>query len=115
MRLLGMPFAIACAALVLNACGDDGAGGTGTPSRAIEISGLTYAPRRATVQAGTTVVWSNRDELVHTVTKTSGPGESFDSGNVAPGTEFEQTFDEPGRVRYVCTLHHGQTGSITVE
>ena len=34
----------------------------------------------------------------------------FDSGNRRiRGDTFEQTFDEPGKVDYVCTIHPGQS------
>lgn len=31
------------------------------------------------------------------------------------GGTFEVTFDEPGTVEYVCTIHPGMAGTITVE
>lgn len=81
----------------------------------VEIRNVAFAPKRLTVQAGTTVRWTNSDtEILHTVTKVSGPGEDFDSGNVYPGMTYERRFDERGRFDYVCVLHDGQSGSIRV-
>jgi plastocyanin len=128
---------IACLALTVAACGDDdddngdsGGGGaatteqtdTGAPpagggggAAEVDIPDISFAPDELTVKAGTTVTWTNSDDIPHTVTKDAGPGPEFDSGNLAPGDTFEQTFDAEGTVDYVCTIHPGQAGSVTVE
>ena len=128
---------IACLALTLAACGgddddDDGGGAstqpteqtdTGVPAPnepggttvTVDIPSISFDPTDVTVKAGTPVIWTNSDDLPHTVTKEGGPGPDFDSGNLEPGDEFEQTFDEPGTVDYVCTIHPGQAGTVTVE
>ena len=135
-RLLALLFA--CLALTIAACGGDdddddaGNGGTATPTTEqtdtgaappaaggetveVEIPSISFDPEEVTVEAGTTVKWTNSDDLPHTVTKDGGPGEDFDSGDLEPGDEFEQTFDEPGTVDYVCTIHPGQAGTVIVE
>ena len=76
---------------------------------------IQFVPTDVTVYAGTTITWTNSDQVAHTVTKEGGPGADFDSGNVDPGATFEQTFDGPGTVDYVCTIHPGQTGTVTVK
>ena len=81
----------------------------------VDMRDIVYVPKNLVVAPGTTVKWTNSDDLIHTVTKASGPGPEFDSGNVMPGDAYEQRFEEAGRVDYVCSLHHGQTGSVTVE
>ena len=128
---------IACLALTLAACGgdddDDGGGDSaatteqtdtgaappedtqGGGGETVDIPSISFDPEELTVPAGTTVTWTNSDDLPHTVTKDGGPGAEFDSGDIEPGGEFEQTFDEPGTVDYICTIHPGQAGSITVE
>jgi plastocyanin len=128
---------IACLALTLAACGDDddddggGAppaptapeqtdtGGAEKPSgggtASVDIPEIAFDPADITVKAGTTVTWTNSDDIPHTVTKEGGPGADFDSGDLDPGSEFEQTFDETGTVDYVCTIHPGQAGTVTVE
>ena len=129
---------IACLALTLAACGDDDdddggstGGGTATPTETsdagappaeggggaekVDIPSISFDPESLTVKAGTTVTWTNSDDLPHTVTKDGGPGPDFDSGSMGPGAEFEQTFDTKGTIDYVCTIHPGQAGSITVE
>lgn len=75
----------------------------------------TFEPRDLTVPVGTTVTWVNEDSFPHTVTKTSGAGGDFDSGEVPEAGTFENTFTEPGTVEYVCTIHPGMEGTVTVE
>ena len=131
---------IACLALTVAACGDDddddGGDGAGTTTTeqtdtgaappadegggggkavTVDIPAIEFDPADVTVKAGTTITWTNSDDLPHTVTKTGGPGGEFDSGNIEPGGEFELTVDVKGTVDYVCTIHPGQEGSVTVE
>jgi plastocyanin len=130
----------ACLALGLTfaACGgddddDDGGGGSAATttteqtdtgggatkpaggSETVDIKDIQFNPKDVTVKAGTTITWTNSDSIPHTVTKEGGPGADFDSGNVDAGGTFEQTFDEPGKIDYVCTIHPGQSGTITVQ
>jgi plastocyanin len=128
---------IACLALTVAACGDDDdddgggeaattteqtdtgaappAGGGGGDAVTVDIPAIEFDPTDVTVKVGGTVTWTNSDDLPHTVTKTGGPGGEFDSGNLDPGSEFEQTFDQKGKIDYVCTIHPGQAGTVTVE
>ncbi|HYH59260.1 MAG TPA: cupredoxin family copper-binding protein [Thermoleophilaceae bacterium] len=132
---------IACLALTLAACGgdddddggDSGNGGADVTTQApadddegggapaggetvdVDIPSISFEPAEVTVPAGSTIVWTNSDDLPHTVTKDGGPGGDFDSGNIEPGGTFELTADVAGTVDYVCTIHPGQAGSFTVE
>ena len=130
---------IACLALTVAACGDDddddGGDGAGTTTTeqtdtgaappadksgggkavTVDIPAIEFDPAEVTVKAGTTITWTNSDDLPHTVTKDGGPGGDFDSGNLEPGDEFELTVDVKGTVDYVCTIHPGQAGKFTVE
>ena len=109
--------ALAGAALAAGGCGGDDDSPDAAARAAVEIDmrDVSFRPKNVAVEPGTTVRWTNRDtEILHTVTKVSGPGEGFDSGNVFPGQAYERRFEEPGRFDYVCTLHDGQFGSITV-
>ena len=124
---------IACLALTIAACGDDddddGGGGTaGTTTTeqtdtgasgddgdaapvSISIIDNDYDPAETTVPVGTTVTWTNDGQAPHTVTAEG----SFDSGDIEPGGTFEQTLEKKGTVDYVCTIHPGQEGTVTVE
>lgn len=65
----------------------------------VDIRDLKFVPETVTVPSGTTVVFTNSDKVPHTIKKTSGPGEDFDSGPLSPGATYQQVFSEQGRVK----------------
>jgi plastocyanin len=77
----------------------------------VSIIDLSFQPATLEVAAGTTVLWTNDDPVVHTVTARDG---SFNSGVLQPGAQFRQVFEVPGTYPYVCAIHPGQAGSIVV-
>lgn len=78
-------------------------------SASVEISGFAFSPAEITVAKGTTVTWTNRDSVAHTVT--SG---TFDSGSIASGASYSRTFADAGAYDYHCGIHPSMTGKITV-
>src|SRR4051794_28717035 len=75
--------------------------------------GASRAPQPAglTVEAGQTVIWTNRGFGPHTVT--AGGGE-FDSGRLNAGESFKVTFTMPGAFAYACTIHPSMHGKVSV-
>jgi len=55
-----------------------------------------------TVKVGTTVEWTNKDGVPHTVTE---QGRKFKSGFLNQGQTFKFTFQEAGTVNYFCEVH----------
>ena len=90
-------------------------GGATAKQAAIDIVDNDYEPKDQTVKKGVTVKWTNTGDLPHTVTKEDGPGPDFDSGTLQPGDTYEETFTTPGKIAYLCTIHSGQNGSLTVQ
>jgi plastocyanin len=78
----------------------------------VVISGFAFAPASLTVTAGTTVVWTNKDDEVHSV---AGEHGLFRSGALDTGERFSFRFDKPGTYQYACTLHSRMTGTIIVQ
>ena len=70
-----------------------------------------FSPETVTIAVGDTVTWRNDSPAPHTATEND---ESFDSGNIAPGEEYSQTFEEAGTYRYFCQYHEGQVGTVVV-
>lgn len=90
--------------------------GPGTGDRVL-INTFIFRPDPITVEAGTTVTWTNDDEILHTVT--DGPrgkrtGE-FDGQLDGDGSTFEFTYEEPGEYPYFCSIHPGMDGKVIVE
>jgi plastocyanin len=83
-------------------------GGTKVSAGIIDFS---FQPARLTVRPGTTVAWSNRGQVIHTVTAEDG---SFDSGEIDSGQTGSITFSRPGTYRYHCTPHPFMKGEIVV-
>jgi plastocyanin len=78
---------------------------------AVTIQGFAFQPGALEIAAGTTVTWTNADSVQHTATASDG---TFDSGALAPGASFDQTFSDVGSFGYACAIHPGMTGTIVV-
>jgi plastocyanin len=78
---------------------------------AVSIANFAFQPASLQIAAGTTVTWTNADSTAHTVTSDNG---AFDSGPLAPGASFTQTFDTPGTYTYHCQIHPFMTATIIV-
>lgn len=70
-----------------------------------------FEPRDVTIKPGTTVSWHNAGRQTHTVT---ADDRSFDSGAVAPGQDWQWTFQRPGDFVYHCTPHPWMKATIHV-
>ncbi len=80
-------------------------------SAEVNISNFNFGPGGLEVKVGTTVTWTNKDGMDHTVTADDG---TFDSGALGRGGSFSFTFTEAGTFSYYCDFHAGMTGEITV-
>jgi plastocyanin len=92
-----------------------GGGGGGTKVSMVQIQ---FKPAAVTVKKGGKVTWTNDDTVGHDVTKTGGPGPEFKSGGsggMNQGDTFTHTFNTPGKVTYVCTVHANMQGTVTVK
>ena len=82
------------------------------PTQSARIIDLDYLPGTMTVVAGTTVTWTNKGALPHTVTDRTG---EFDSGIMSSGGVFDWTFGDVGTFEYFCTLHPDMVGTVIVQ
>ena len=57
------------------------------------------------------MTWTNADSTQHTATAGDG---SFDSGTLAQGETFSQTFETAGTFDYICKIHPNMKATITV-
>jgi plastocyanin len=79
---------------------------------AVTIKGFAFDPAQLEVPVGTTVTWTNQDSASHTVTADDG---SFDSGQLAQGATFSQTFAKAGTYTYHCANHPNMTATVVVK
>ena len=118
-RNVAVAFAVFAVGLV-TACGDGGGGNAGAESpeasnAAVVMQLIAFKPETVTIDAGTTVTWTQKDPGVHTVTSGSveqggngvatAPDGRFESGELATGRTFRFTFDQPGIYPYFCSAH----------
>jgi plastocyanin len=65
-----------------------------------------------TVKAGTTVTWTNQDDIPHVVASST---KAFKSKTLDTDDKFSFTFMTVGSYEYFCSLHPHMTGTIVVE
>jgi plastocyanin len=78
----------------------------------VKIDNFSFAPLKLAVPAGTTVKWTNRDDIPHTVV--SEDNKTFKSEVLDTNQEFTHTFSKPGTYRYFCSLHPRMEAEIVV-
>jgi plastocyanin len=79
---------------------------------AVQIGNFTFKNQLVTVRPGTTVTWTNGDDIPHTVVSKDGV---FKSKVLDTGDRFSFTFAKPGQFGYFCSLHPHMTGTIIVK
>jgi plastocyanin len=78
----------------------------------VQIGNFTFKAPVVTVKPGTTVTWTNGDDIPHTVVSKDG---LFKSKVLDTGDRFSFTFAMPGQFGYFCSLHPHMTGTIVVK
>ena len=83
---------------------------------AVAIRTFQFAPDTLSVKSGTRVVWTNGDDIEHTIT--SGDPDSTDgrfNGVVAKrGATYSAVLREAGAYRYFCDRHRFMNGTVIV-
>jgi len=77
----------------------------------VKIDNFSFGPPTITVAAGTTVTWTNRDDIPHTVVSTG----AFKSKAMDTDEKFSYTFAKPGTYSYFCSIHPKMTGKVVVQ
>ncbi len=96
--------------------GEQDGASAGEQDGAVTIKTFAFHPDPVRVKAGTTVSWTNEDEILHKVT--SGERDeadgTFDKQLDGPGSVAKHTFDTPGTYAYHCSIHPGMDGVVEV-
>ena len=77
----------------------------------VSIKGSAFTPQNIYGDQITTVIWTNNDTVVHTVTSDTG---LFDF-TLHPGGSFRYTFFHEGRYGYHCSNHPDMKGLFAVD
>jgi amicyanin len=100
---LGLAMALALAVTASTARAEDAK---------VKIDNFTFNPPTLTVAVGTTVTWTNEDDIPHTVVSTT---KAFKSKVLDTGDSFTFTFTTAGEYEYFCSIHPHMTGKVVVE
>jgi amicyanin len=80
---------------------------------AVSIDNFTFNPPTLTVKAGTTVTWTNKDDIPHGI---AAAGNTIKRSNALDTDDkYSFTFTTPGTYQYFCYIHPHMTGTIVVE
>jgi anti-sigma factor RsiW len=80
----------------------------------VTIDNFHFTPAELDITAGTTVTWTNNDDVPHTATNV-GDNPLFDSGPIDTDEKFTFTFTKPGTYAYYCKVHPHMKGTIVVK
>src|SRR6202451_424914 len=82
------------------------------PGAAVKIDNFVFGPQTLTVPVGTTVTWTNTEDIPHTSVSTEGV---FKSKVLDTDEKFSYTFSKAGTYPYYCTIHPKMTGKVVVQ
>ena len=85
-------------------------------SATVAVHTFGFRPPTLELKAGSTVVWSNEDEIEHTATAGSAEARDslFDLPLAHKGARATFTFNKPGTYAYFCARHPFMRGEIHV-
>ncbi len=81
-------------------------------STEVRIDNFSFGPATLTVPVGTTVTWTNHDDIPHNVVSTDGV---FKSKVIDTDESFSFTFHKAGTYPYFCAIHPKMTGKVIVK
>jgi plastocyanin len=111
--MTGLRIAACAAAVTLLGFGAVGVALAADPAAsAVSIENFAFAAPTITVAAGTTVKWTNNDDIPHTVRAVDG---SFHSKALDTADSYAFTFAKPGVYSYFCSLHPKMVGKVVVK
>jgi len=79
----------------------------------VKIDNFSFGPATITIAAGSTVTWTNNDDVPHVVT--SDDNKMFKSKALDTDDRFSFTFTKPGTYNYYCAIHPKMTAKIVVQ
>jgi plastocyanin len=112
--IVGLLTIVMVAALLLSAGSPGSPAKTPQPATAAEVKvdNFSFGPATLTVAVGTTVTWTNRDDIPHTIVSTE---KVFKSKVLDTDEKFSFTFSKAGTYPYFCSIHPKMTGSVVVQ
>jgi amicyanin len=81
-------------------------------SKQVVVDNFSFAPATAAVKVGTTVTWTNHDDIPHNVVS---PEQKFKSPVLDTDEMFSHKFESAGTYKYYCSIHPRMTGQVVVQ
>lgn len=78
----------------------------------VDIDNFKFGMTPLEIRVGTTVTWTNRDDVPHTVASAT---KLFKSPALDTGESFSFTFKDAGTFDYYCSVHPRMTAKIIVK
>lgn len=85
---------------------------TSSATSDVKIDNFSFTPTTVTVPAGTTITWTNSDDIPHTVVSDD---KVFKSKVLDTDEKFSYTFTKPGTYPYFCSIHPKMTAKVVVQ
>jgi plastocyanin len=101
-----------CAAPKQSATADPTPPTTAPAAVEVRIDNFTFSPGTVTISPGTSIKWTNHDDVPHTATSTT---KVFNSPTLDTDDTFTFTFTRPGTYPYFCAVHPHMTGTVIVK
>lgn len=77
----------------------------------VGVDNFSFAPATVSVPLGTTITWTNHDDVPHQIVSTE---QKFKSPVLDTDGQFSHQFADAGAYKYFCSLHPRMTGQIVV-
>ena len=111
--IVGLLATAMVATLLLSAGSPGSSAKTAQPATAeVKVDNFSFGPATLTVAVGTTVTWTNRDDIPHTIVSTD---KVFKSKVLDTDEKFSFTFAKPGTYPYFCSIHPKMTATVVVK
>jgi plastocyanin len=98
--------------LISNSCSKSSNSSATPGANEVLIQNNAFDPATITVSAGTTVTWTNKDAVSHTVT--SNTGGELNSGTLGTNGVYTHMFATAGSYPYHCVVHPSMTATVIV-
>jgi plastocyanin len=82
-------------------------------SNTVSIDNFIFTPKALTVKAGTSVTWTNHDDIPHGIASSDNAFKR--SAALDTDDSYSFTFTAPGTYQYFCYIHSFMVGTIVVE
>jgi|SRR6516165_4535425 plastocyanin len=99
---------LACAQKAQSAAAED----SSASAPQVKIDNFSFSPQNLEITTGTTVTWTNRDDVPHNVVSTD---KIFKSKTMDTDEKFSYTFTTPGTYKYFCSIHPRMTAIVVVK